>query len=259
VTAPVRIGAHVPSIHPLEEAAAVGADVVQVFLSNPKSWKKPPARADAGELRSAGLPIYVHAPYLINVASPNNRVRIPSRTILADTLEAAAGVGAVAVVVHGGHLGDDEDPAVGVERWRKALEAVERPVPILLENTAGGGNAVLRDLSRLGPLWEAIGHLGVGVCLDTCHAWAAGEDLETAVGRVRAVTGGIDLLHCNDSRDPAGSSRDRHANLGRGFIPPALLAGVAAAAGAPIVVETPDDDGGQAADITWLRQRLGGA
>lgn len=254
----VRIGAHVPSTHPLEEAAARGADLVQVFLSNPQSWKKPVPRADAAVLRSAPLPLYVHAPYLINLASPNNRVRIPSRTILADTLEAAAAVGAAGVVVHGGHLGDGEDEAAGVERWRKALEAVPRPVPILIENTAGGGNAVLRDLARLGPLWEAIGHLGMGVCLDTCHAWAAGEDLETAVDRVRAATGRLDLLHCNDSRDPAGSHRDRHANLGRGFIPADLLAGMAAAAAAPIVVETPDDDDGQAADIAWLRERLVG-
>jgi deoxyribonuclease IV len=258
VTAPRPVGAHVPSVHPLEEAAERGADLVQVFLSNPQSWKKPPPRADAAALQAAPLPIYVHAPYLINVASPNNRVRIPSRTILADTLEAAAAVGAAGVVVHAGHVGDDEDPVVGIERWRKALEAVDRPVPVLLENTAGGGNAVLRDLGRLRPLWEAVGHLGVGVCLDTCHAWAAGEDLETAVERVRSATGGLALLHCNDSRDPLGSSRDRHANLGRGLIPADLLAGVAAAAAAPIVVETPDEDGGQAADIAWLRERLAG-
>jgi deoxyribonuclease-4 len=257
VTAPILIGAHVPSIHPLEEAAERGADLVQVFLSNPQSWKKPAPRPDAAALRAASVPLYVHAPYLINVASPNNKVRIPSRAILADTLEAAAAVGAAAVVVHGGHVGDDEDPAVGIERWRKALEAVARPVPVLLENTAGGANAVLRDLSRLGPLWEAVGALEVGFCLDTCHAWAAGEDLETVVSRVRAATGRIDLLHCNDSRDAAGSSRDRHANLGRGLIPPDLLAGVAAAAAAPVVVETPDDDGGQAVDIRWLRARLG--
>jgi len=76
---------------------------------------------------------------------------------------------------------------------------------------------------------------------------------------VRAATGGIDLVHCNDSRDPAGSGRDRHTNLGRGLIPPGLLAAVAAGAGAPIVVETPDDEGGQAGDIIWLRQRLADA
>jgi deoxyribonuclease-4 len=252
------IGAHVSSADPLQAAAERGADCAQIFLSNPQSWKKPLPRADAGALRGSGLPIYVHAPYLINVASPNNRVRIPSRTILADTLEAAAAVGAAAIVVHGGHLGDDEDPGVGVERWRKALESVERRLPILLENTAGGGNAVLRSLERLGPLWDEIGGLGVGVCLDTCHAWAADEDLETVVERVRRVTGKIDLVHCNDSRDPRGSGRDRHANLGRGEIPPDLLVGVVAAARAAVVVETPDDEpGGQAADIAWLRERLG--
>jgi len=251
------IGAHVPSLRPLQEAAAIGAEVVQVFLSNPQSWRKPPPRPDADELRASPLPIYVHAPYLINVASPNNRVRIPSRNILADTLEAAAAVGAAGVVVHGGHVGDDEEAGIGVERWRKALEAVERPVPILLENTAGGGNAVLREIARLGRLWEEIGHLGVGVCLDTCHAWAAGEDLATLAERVRSLTGRIDLVHCNDSRDPAGSRRDRHTSLGRGEIPPDLLVGVAVAAGAPVVVETPDEDGSQAADIAWLRERLG--
>jgi len=250
------IGAHVPSLRPLEEAAAIGAEVLQVFLSNPQSWKKPGSRADADELRASPLPVYVHAPYLINVASPNNRVRIPSRKMLADTVAAAAEVGAAGVVVHGGHVGEDEEAAVGVERWRKALEAVERPVPVLLENTAGGGRAVLREISRLEQLWAEVGGLGAGFCLDTCHAWAAGEDLATLVERVRSAIGSIDLVHCNDSRDPAGSRRDRHANLGRGEIPPDLLVAVAGAAGAPVVVETPDGEGGQAADIVWLRDRL---
>ncbi|NIR37516.1 MAG: deoxyribonuclease IV, partial [Actinobacteria bacterium] len=75
---------------------------------------------DAEQLLESGLPLYVHAPYLVNVGSPNNRVRIPSRKILADTLEAAAAVGAKGVVVHGGHIGDDEDIAAGFERWVKA-------------------------------------------------------------------------------------------------------------------------------------------
>jgi deoxyribonuclease-4 len=250
------IGAHVPSPHPLAAAAAVGAEVVQVFLSNPQSWKKPVPRPDAAELRASPLPIYVHAPYLINVASPNNRVRIPSRNILADTLAAAAEVGAAGVVVHGGHVGTDEDPGAAAGRWRKALQAIPGSVPVLLENTAGGGNAVLREITRLGPLWEEIGDLGVGVCVDTCHAWAAGEDLATVVDRVRAATGRIDLVHCNDSRDPAGSRRDRHANLGQGQIPPDLLVGVVVAAEAVVVVETPDGEASQAADIAWLRDRL---
>ena len=71
--------------------------------------------------------------------------------------------------------GDDEDVAVGFDRWRKALETFESAVPILVENTAGGGNAVVREVANYGPLWEAIGDQNVGVCLDTCHRWAGGR------------------------------------------------------------------------------------
>jgi len=250
------IGAHVHADRPLQQAAERDADVVQVFLSNPQSWAKPKPRSDAGEILASGFPIYVHAPYLINVASPNNRVRIPSRKILADTVAAAAVLGMRGVVVHGGHAGDGEEPGVAWERWRKALEPLDSPVPVLIENTAGGGNAVAREIERFSGLWEIIGDLNVGVCLDTCHAWAAGEELADLVDRVLSATGRIDLVHCNDSRDPFGSRRDRHANLGEGTIPGDLLVGVVATAGAPVIVETPDEEGGQAADIAWLRQRL---
>jgi deoxyribonuclease-4 len=253
----IPIGAHVGAADPLAEAAAKGADLVQFFLSNPQSWKAPRPRDDADDLRASPIPVYAHAPYLINVASPNNRVRIPSRKILAGTVEAAAAIGAAGVVVHGGHVGDDEDWTVGIERWSKALDAVDLAVPVLIENTAGGGNAVLRELDHYGPLFEVIGGPGVGVVLDTCHAWASGEDLATAVERLHAATGRIDLVHCNDSRDPADSRRDRHANLGQGQIPDDLLVGVVREAAAPVIVETPDEDGGQAADIAWLRARLG--
>lgn len=257
MTSEIPIGAHVSSLVPLEEAAGRGADFVQFFLSNPQSWKKPKPREDAAELRASPIARYVHAPYLVNVGSPNNRVRIPSRKILADTLAAAAAIDAAGVIVHGGHVGDDEDWTVGIERWVKALEAVDSVVPVLIENTAGGGNAIVREIDHYGPLWEAIGAFSVGVCVDTCHAWAAGEDLATVIERVRRATGRIDLVHCNDSRDGLDSRRDRHANLGSGMIPEDLLVGVVRQAGAPVVVETPDDDGGQTADIAWLRERLG--
>lgn len=250
------IGAHIGNRDPLGTASERGAEILQMFLSNPQSWKKPLPRDDAETLAASGVPIFVHAPYLVNVASPNNRVRIPSRKILAETIDAAAAVGAAAVIVHGGHVGDDEDPGTGFERWVKALDAVETGVRILIENTAGGGNAVVREVDNYARLREAVGDRDVGVCLDTCHAWAAGEDLETLVDRITAACGPIDLVHCNDSRDPHDSRRDRHANLGRGLIPEELLVGVVRAAAAPVVVETPDEDGGQAADIAWLRERL---
>lgn len=251
-----QIGAHIPASDPLAGSAARSADLIQIFLSNPQSWRKPAPRPDAAELAAAGVPIYVHAPYLVNVGSPNNRIRIPSRKILADTVEAAEAIGAAAVIVHGGHIGDDEDAGVGFERWRKALLPMRAELPILIENTAGGGNAIAREIDSYLPLFAEIGDLGVGVCLDTCHAWAAGEDLATVVERLEAAVGGVALVHCNDSRDPNGSGRDRHANLGRGEIPSELLIGVIAGAGAPVVVETPGDADEQAADIAWLRKRL---
>ena len=250
------IGAHVNNAHPLEEATAREADLVQIFASNPQSWKKPPPRSDAAELLAAPLPIYVHAPYLINVVSPNNRVRIPSRKILAQTVEAAEAFGAAAVIVHGGHVTDEGSIDDGPERWRKALEPLETEMPILIENTAGGEAAMGRRVDDIARLWEEIGNLGPGFCLDTCHFWAAGEALESLVERVMAATGRIDLVHCNDSRDPFDSRRDRHANLGQGEIPPDLLLQVVRDAGAPVVVETPGGIEEQAADIAWLRANL---
>ncbi len=250
------IGAHVPNAEPLEAAAARHADAVQMFLSNPQSWKPPLPRRDAAELRDSEVVLYVHGPYLINVASPNNRVRIPSRKMLTECCDAAAEVGAAAVIVHGGHVSDDEPVEAGFGRWRKALESIDTDVPILIENTAAGGNAVAREVEMIGKLWEEIGDLGPGFCLDTCHAWAAGEELATIVDRVREATGRIDLVHCNDSRDAFGSRRDRHTNLGTGEIPPEQLVAVAAAAGATVIVETPGDAAAQEADIAWLRERL---
>lgn len=252
----VTIGAHVPTRKPLSEAAVRHADVVQVFLSSPQRWKGPGVRDDAEALRESGLPLYVHAPYLINVVSPNDKVRIPSRRLLAETVRATEAIGGFGVIVHGGHATGDATFEEGLERWRKALEPIESTVPVLIENTAGGGNAMARRVGDLARLWEAIGDLGVGFCFDTCHAWAAGEDLDGVVDRVLAATGRIDLVHLNDSRDPFGSRRDRHANLGDGEIPPDLLVQVVRDADAPTVVETPGGAEEQAADIAWIRERL---
>jgi deoxyribonuclease-4 len=249
----VLIGSHVNQADPLGTAAAEDADVVQIFLGDPQSWKKPTPREDAAALKAASTPIFVHAPYLINVASPNNKVRIPSRKILQQTCDAAVEVGARAVIVHGGHVTGDDDVAEGFVRWRKALDQLESEVPVYLENTAGGDHAMARHFDTIGRLWEHIGDLGVGFCLDTCHAWAAGEGLVDAVERIKAITGRIDLVHCNDSHDEAGSGRDRHANLGAGSIDVDLLVAVVAAADAPVICETADE--GRKDDIALLKDR----
>jgi deoxyribonuclease-4 len=252
----ILIGAHSEGVDPLEEMAERSADLVQIFLGDPQSWKAPAPRPDAEALKVSGALLYVHAPYLMNPASGNNRIRIPSRKTLAAAATAAAAIGAAGLIVHGGHVEDDEDVAVGFERWRKALDSFESTIPILIENTAGGGNAVARELSNYGALWEAIGDLDVGVVLDTCHAWAGGEDLATAVDTLRRLTGRVDLVHCNDSRDPHDSRRDRHASLGTGMIPAELLVDVVAGAGVPVVIESRGDAELHTRDIAWLRERL---
>src|SRR5918995_3896848 len=99
----VIVGAHIAPERPLEVADAIGADCVQVFLSDPQGWKKPPPRDDAEELRASSVPVYVHAPYLVNVCSPRSNVRYGSRKILQQTCDAAADIGAAGVIVHGGH------------------------------------------------------------------------------------------------------------------------------------------------------------
>lgn len=253
------VGAHVSPRDPLVAATKRDADCMQLFLSNPRSWKVPRGRDDAADLRAADLPIYVHSPYLVNLPATNPRVRHPSRKILQETCDAAAEIGAVAVIVHGGHCEVDDPIEEGLARWRKALEQLETDVAIYVENTAGGQNAVCRHFDVLGRLWEALDEVDVelGFCLDTCHTHASGEDLAGAVERVLATIGAIDLVHCNDSKDPAGSGRDRHENLGAGQIDPALLVEVVRQADAPVIVETPGEPDDQAADIRWLRERLG--
>jgi len=214
------VGAHTPSGDPLAEAEVRGADLVQIFLSNPQSWKKPLPRDDAAALRNSPILVYVHAPYLINVCADNNRVRIPSRKILQDTCDAAADINAAAVVVHG----------------------------------AWGDKALARRVEWIARLWEEIGGFGVGLVLDTCHSWAGGEPFDGLVERVLDATGRIDLVHANDSKDLFDSRRDRHQNLGKGEIPSEDLARAIASADAPVVVETPGGADDHADDIEWVRQ-----
>ena len=249
------VGAHLRTGDPLAGADAAGAEVAQFFLSNPQGWKKPAPRDDAEALRASPLPLYVHAPYLVNLASPNPQVRHPSRKILRETCEAAAAVGAVAVIVHGGHVTADVSIEAGAERWAKALVELQTDVPVYLENTAGGDHAMARRFDALAVLWDHIGDSGIGFCLDTCHTHAAGEEVVGSVERVRAITGRIDLVHANDSKDEAGSGRDRHEHLGAGHIDLDALVEVVRVAGAPVVCETPLD--GIAADVQLLQEALG--
>ncbi len=255
----MRIGAHVDPTDPLAGARARNADAVQFFLADPQGWKAPVARPDAADIASSDIDVYVHAPYVINVATLNNRIRIPSRKLMISHADAAATVGAKGLIVHGGHVNKGDDIATGLDNWRKTFAYASESglaTPVLIENTAGGDNACARTFDTLARLWDALDGYDVGFCLDTCHAHAAGEDLVDVVDRVKAITGRIDLVHANNSKDAYGSGRDRHENFASGTIDPELIAAVALAAGAPVIVETPGGTDGQAADIAYLRERL---
>src|ERR1700760_235209 len=185
------LGAHVEQTDPIAEATARRAPHVQFFLGDPQGYRGPEVRYAGGadglraDAEEAGVGLYVHAPYIVNVATTNNRIRIPSRKLLQQHMDAAAAIGAKGLIVHGGHVEKDDDPAKGFDNWRKAVEATDNKVPLLIENTAGGDNAMTRQLDRIAGLWEAIsvadGFDRVGFCLDTCHAHSGGNDLSTVV------------------------------------------------------------------------------
>lgn len=263
----MRIGAHLDPENLIPVAAELGVTAAQLFIGHPQKWDKKPqvaypggAEALRNDAAEADLTLFVHAPYRINVASTDNKIRVPSRDLLQRQVNAAAEIGAAGLVVHGGHVGAGADPQSGFENWYKAVDRLELPIPVLIENTAGGENAMARTLDRLEQLWAAIaaanGSENIGFCLDTCHAHAGGNEMAGLVDRVRAITGRIDLVHLNDSRDAFDSGADRHANLGTGHIAPEDLIAVATQADAPLMLETPGTGLDYARDVQWLKEHV---
>lgn len=259
----MRFGAHVDAQNPIAAAQDLGAEIVQICIGDPQSWKQPRLAYPGGSealkeaAADASIGIYVHAPYVINVASANNRIRIPSRKLLQQTIDAAAAIDALGVIVHGGHVTATDDPAVGFANWRKAVDALDAKVPVLIENTAGGNHAMMRHLEAIEQVWMALegseNMEQIGLCLDTCHAFAAGLELASVTSDLRAITGRIDLVHLNDSQGAPGSGLDRHANLGQGQIDPDDLANLLREVNAPAIVETPGDVQAHIADLQWAR------
>ena len=230
---------------------------VQVHLSAPQQWAAPKPKGDEAGLAAADIHLYVHAPYLINPSSIRSELRDQSRESMAAQAQACAAVGARGLVVHAGHPTGDgnlEDAFVG---WIDTLNGWTSPVPILIENTAGGKAGPGRHLDSwirlVTTLREQTSH-DVGVCFDTCHAWASGMELDSVIDVLHAELGGIELVHLNDSKDEAGSGRDRHENLGEGFIPLEWIAEVVDSAQADVVIETPNGFAGMNDDLVWLRQ-----
>lgn len=260
----------------LPRADLVEAEVVQLFLASPRAWAPPPVDADSdagfrASCQGRSLPVFVHAPYLINFGSPTPLTVERSVSALEFSLRRGRSIGALGVVMHAGQavLGNDRDSAMKQvrEHLLPVLDRVADAPALLIEPTAGGGTALAADASSLSAYLDTLDRdERIGVCLDTCHMHAAGYDLSTLRGfraalRAFGAAAGpnrVGLVHVNDSRDPCGSKRDRHAAIGTGTIgrePFAALFSSPVTRGVPFVVESTDDD--QAADISALKDLRG--
>lgn len=282
-----RLGAHVSTAggvaSAFPRAVELGCDALQVFVKNANAWRaKPLPATEIGAFRAAHaatpgpsapapLPLVAHAGYLINLCSPKPDVHEKSHAALVDELERCSALGVPGLVLHpGAHLGEGEE--VGLDGIARALDAVHAALPdatarVLLENTAGQGTVLGSRLEQLAAILARVDAPGrVGVCLDTCHAFAAGYDLRSDDGYAafvdevaRTVTlQRVAAVHLNDSVFGLGSRKDRHASIGEGELGRATFARWLADArwgDVPMVLETPlgDDGLGHARDLATLR------
>ncbi len=277
-----RIGSHTRTAGGLAKAAlpyadAAGSEAVQVYVSNSRGWALPPGDpAQDAAFRDGcldrGLPVYIHASLLVNLGSPTALTVERSVDTLAHALRRGAAIGATAVVFHAGSSVDPAHDAKALHQLHEALlplldRAAAAGLPrLLVEPSAGGGRSLASKVQDLAPYLAAVeDHPWLGVCFDTCHAWAAGHDLATPGGLTATLdalvaTVGADrlrLVHANDSKDECGSTRDRHERIGEGRIGAAAFAELfahPATAGIPVIVETPTKEHeGHAADIALLK------
>lgn len=265
----------------LAYAAEVGAEVIQVFVSNPRGWAASPG--DAGQdarLRESEIPVFVHATYMINLGSGNPEVAAKSADAVAHALRRGAEIGARGVVVHTGSAAGWAAEGDGRERALRQIGEIALPLldklgdddpDLLFEPMAGQGQMLCARAGDLATYLSAVEHHPkAGVCLDTCHLFAAGHDLPAEggvaamLGELGTVTGStvagtgddrVKLVHANDSVLGCGSKRDRHEAIGAGMIGTAPFRELLAALpGVPFVVETPGGKAGHARDIATLKE-----
>ncbi len=276
-----RIGAHVPTSggmakRSIEYALTTKAEAIQVFASNPRGWAMPepnPEADDRFKARAAELDIetYVHAPFLINLGSPTVSTYENSLASTAYSLRRGREIGALGVVIHTGSAVDENHVSNAWKQISKGvmpiLEKLKDNDPwLLLEPTAGQGQSLVRNIEDLSKYFEALKwNPKVGVCLDTCHVFAAGHDIKTKGGMKKTldllveVAGKerIQLIHANDSMDVLGSLKDRHENLGEGEIgvkPFEELIAHPAVKNAPLILETPGEEPEHGKEISILKK-----
>jgi deoxyribonuclease IV len=276
------VGGHVPvagglATTGLVYARELEAETVQVFVANPRGWATPkgnPAQDEKfrAECAAEGISAWVHAPYLINFGSHTEATAEQSVLSLRHSLRRAREIGALGVVVHTGSATGGRTREVALAQVRERMlplldELTHDDDPfLLLESTAGQGSSLCSRTWDFGPYFEALdAHPKLGVCLDTCHIFAAGHDLAAPDGMARTLDllvetvgeGRLKLIHANDSKDVAGAHKDRHENIGSGHIgeePFRALMSHPATEGVPLIIETPGGKEGHAADVARLKK-----
>ncbi|NMO53119.1 deoxyribonuclease IV [Actinoplanes sp. TBRC 11911] len=256
---------------------AAGSEALQIYVSNSRGWALPPGDPKQDTLfrdgvQERGLPAYIHASLLVNLGSPTELTVSRSVEVLAHALTRGRAIGASAVVFHAGSSVDPAHDDKALHQVRESLlplldeTATAGGPKLLVEPSAGGGRSLASKVQDLEAYLEAVEkHPWMGVCFDTCHAWAAGHDLASPGGMASTLDalvaaagpGRLQLIHANDSKDGCGSTRDRHETIGAGRIgtaPFAELLAHPATAGIPVIVETPSvNHEGHAADIALLK------
>jgi deoxyribonuclease-4 len=260
----------------IEYATTIKAEAIQVFASNPRGWAMPEPNPQADSkfrelAEQLDIETYVHAPFLINLGSPTQSTYENSLASTAYSLKRGAEIGAKGVVIHTGSAVDENHVA---KAWRQIAKGVtpilKKLKPddpwLLLEPTAGQGQSLVRKLEDLNNYFEALEwHPKVGVCLDTCHVYAAGHDIKTKGGMKKTIdllveivgVERIQLIHANDSMDVLGSLKDRHQNLGEGEIgkqPFAELLEHPAISNAPLILETPGEEPEHGSEVALLKK-----
>ncbi|WP_327655192.1 deoxyribonuclease IV [Streptomyces sp. NBC_00483] len=275
------IGGHVPVAGGLASvglsyARDLKAETVQVFVANPRGWATPPGNPKQDEdfrvqCAAENIPAYVHAPYLINFGSHTEATVDKSVDSLRHSLRRARAIGALGVVVHTGSATGGREREVALAQVRERMlplldELTHEDDPfLLLESTAGQGASLCSRTWDFGPYFDVLDrHPKLGVCLDTCHIFAAGHDLTGPAGMKQTLDllvdtvgeGRLKLIHANDSKDVVGAHKDRHENIGSGHIgedPFRELLAHPATENVPLVIETPGGKEGHAADVARLQ------
>ncbi|MGI9226402.1 MAG: deoxyribonuclease IV [Candidatus Nanopelagicaceae bacterium] len=279
-----RIGAHTPTSggmakRSLGYAETIKAEVIQVFTSNPRGWAMPepnPAADEEFKVKAAAMDVttYVHAPFLINLGSPTEGTYKNSLASTAYSLKRGKDIGALGVVIHTGSAVDEGHVANAWKQIHEGMMPILNALPddgpsLLLEPTAGQGQSLVKKLDDLENYLKALEyHPKVGICLDTCHVFAAGHDIAKKGGMTETldllvqIAGAerFQLVHANDSMDVCGALKDRHQNIGEGHIGVDAFKEMfkhPAIANAPLILETPGEEPEHGKEVALLKKLRG--